>query len=43
MNIIKVSPGAALVAAAALLLLNWLGWRLASATFDRERLITGTN
>ena len=27
---------------AALLLLDGLGWRITSATFDRERLITGT-
>jgi hypothetical protein len=31
-----------LVAAAALLLLNRIGWRLGSALFDRERLIIGT-
>ena len=42
-NVIKVSLVAGLVAAAALLLLNWMGWRFASAMFDRERLITGTN
>jgi hypothetical protein len=28
--------------AAALLVLTRLGWRIASAIFDRERLITGT-
>jgi hypothetical protein len=27
---------------AALLLLDGLGWRITSATFDRERFITGT-
>jgi hypothetical protein len=27
---------------AALLLVDGLGWRIMSATFDRERLITGT-
>ena len=42
MNVIKASPVIALVAAAALLLLNRIGWRFVSATFDRERLITGT-
>jgi ABC-type Na+ efflux pump permease subunit len=41
-NVIKASFPTALVAAAALLLLNRIGWRLASAVFDRERLITGT-
>ena len=41
-NVIKVSLVAGLVAAAALLLLNWMGWRFASAMFDRERLIIGT-
>jgi ABC-2 type transport system permease protein len=39
-NIIPASRLIALVAAAALLLLNRLGWRLATAAFDRERLIT---
>ena len=42
LNVIKPSLVIALVAAAALLLLNRIGWRFASATFDRERLITGT-
>jgi ABC-2 type transport system permease protein len=42
LNVIKVSLVAGLVAAAALLLLNGIGWRLVSAMFDRERLITGT-
>jgi hypothetical protein len=36
------TPGLALGLAAALLLGNGLGWRIASATFDRERLITTT-
>ena len=40
-NIITASRVTALVAAAALLLLNRLGWRFAAAAFDRERLITG--
>jgi ABC-type transport system involved in multi-copper enzyme maturation permease subunit len=42
LNIIKVSLVAGLVAGAALVLLNRIGWRLASAMFDRERLIIGT-
>jgi hypothetical protein len=42
LNVIKVSLVAGLVAVAALLLLNPIGWRLVSALFDRERLITGT-
>jgi ABC-type transport system involved in multi-copper enzyme maturation permease subunit len=42
LNVIKVSLVAGLVAAAALLLLNRIGWRLVSAMFDRERLIIGT-
>ncbi|HEY6596307.1 MAG TPA: ABC transporter permease subunit [Asanoa sp.] len=42
LNVIKVSLVACLVAATALLLLNRIGWRLASAMFDRERLIVGT-
>jgi hypothetical protein len=32
----------ALAFGAALLILDRLGWRIASAIFDRERLITGT-
>jgi hypothetical protein len=42
LNVIKASLVTALIAAAALLLLNRLGWRLTSAAFDRERLIAGT-
>lgn len=42
LNVIKVSLVAGLVAAAALLLLNRIGWRFASAMFDREQLIIGT-
>jgi ABC-2 type transport system permease protein len=42
LNVIKASLLTALVAGAALLLLNGIGWRLASAMFDRERLIIGT-
>ena len=41
LNVIKASLAIALVAAAALVLLNSIGWRIASAAFDRERLITG--
>lgn len=40
-NIITASRVIALVAAVTLLLLNRLGWRLATAAFDRERLVTG--
>jgi ABC-type transport system involved in multi-copper enzyme maturation permease subunit len=40
LNVIKASLVTALIAAAALLLLNRIGWRFVSATFDRERLIT---
>jgi len=42
LNVIKVSLVAGLVAAAALLLLNWIGWRFVSAMFDREQLLIGT-
>ena len=41
-GVIPVSLVAGLVAAAVLLLLNQVGWRVASAMFDRERLILGT-
>jgi ABC-type transport system involved in multi-copper enzyme maturation permease subunit len=41
-NMIHASLGLALGLAAALLLLVGLGWRIMSATFDRERLMTGT-
>jgi ABC-type transport system involved in multi-copper enzyme maturation permease subunit len=41
-NVIHASLGLALGLAAALLLLVGLGWRIMSATFDRERLMTGT-
>ena len=41
-NVIHATLGLALSDAAALLLLNGLGWRITSATFDRERLISGT-
>jgi len=42
LNVIKASLATAVVAAAALIVLDVLGWRAASATFDRERLIAGT-
>jgi len=41
LNVIKASLATALVAAAVLVVLDGLGWRAVSATFDRERLITG--
>ncbi len=41
-NVIPVTPALAIGCAAALLILDALGWRLASRLFDRERLITGT-
>jgi ABC-type transport system involved in multi-copper enzyme maturation permease subunit len=41
-NVIPATLGLALGLAAALLILDGLGWRLVSATFDRERLVTGT-
>jgi ABC-type transport system involved in multi-copper enzyme maturation permease subunit len=42
LNVIPASLATAVVAAAGLLFLNRIGLRFASATFDRERLITGT-
>ena len=41
-NVIHPTLGLALGGAAVLLVLDGLGWRITSATFDRERLITGT-
>ena len=41
-NAIHATLGLALGLAAALLLLDGLGWRIISAAFNRERLITGT-
>jgi hypothetical protein len=41
-NVIHATLSVALGLAAALLLGNGLGWRITSATFDRERLITST-
>lgn len=42
LNVIPPTLGLALGAAAVLLILDGLGWRITSAAFDRERLITGT-
>jgi ABC-type transport system involved in multi-copper enzyme maturation permease subunit len=42
LNVIHATLGLALGGAAVLLVLNGLGWRVTSAAFDRERLITGT-
>jgi ABC-type Na+ transport system ATPase subunit NatA len=41
-DVIHATLGLALGLAAALLLGDGLGWRIMAATFDRERLITGT-
>lgn len=41
-NVIPATLAAALLGGAALLLLDLAGWQVASAVFDRERLITGT-
>ncbi|MBO0693468.1 MAG: ABC transporter permease subunit [Acidimicrobiaceae bacterium] len=40
-NVIPGTLGVALAVAAGLLLIDGLGWRVISALFDRERLITG--
>jgi ABC-type Na+ efflux pump permease subunit len=42
LNVIHASVGLAVVLGAALLIANRLGWRIVSAMFDRERLVTGT-
>lgn len=42
-NVIPATLGVALVIATALLILDGIGWRIVSALFDRERLITGTS
>jgi ABC-type transport system involved in multi-copper enzyme maturation permease subunit len=42
LNVISASLATTLVAAAVLLVFNNIGWRLASAAFDRERLVTDT-
>lgn len=41
LNVITPSPGLALGLAAALLIVDVLGWRAVAAMFDRERLVTG--
>jgi ABC-2 type transport system permease protein len=41
-KVITPSTGLALALAAALLIVDALGWRAVAAMFDRERLITGT-
>ena len=41
-NVIHATLGLALGFAAALLILDGIGWRIVSAAFDRERLVTGT-
>ena len=41
-NVIHATLGLALTLAAALLLGDALGWRITAATFDRERLVTGS-
>lgn len=41
-NVVSVSLVAGLAAGVALVLLNWIGWVVVSATFDRERLIIGS-
>lgn len=41
-DVIQVTAGLALVLGGALLVVDRLGWRIVSAMFDRERLITGT-
>jgi len=40
-DIVHATLGLALTAAAALLVLDVLGWRFTTALFDRERLVTG--
>jgi ABC-2 type transport system permease protein len=42
LNVIHATLGLALGVGVALLVLDGIGWRLVSAAFDRERLITGT-
>jgi ABC-type transport system involved in multi-copper enzyme maturation permease subunit len=40
-DVIHATPALALFSTVVLLVLNGLGWRITSALFDRERLITG--
>ncbi|HWE61564.1 MAG TPA: hypothetical protein VHB98_07620 [Chloroflexota bacterium] len=42
LNVIHATLGLGLGLAAVLLLLDGLGWWITAATFDRERLVTGT-
>jgi ABC-2 type transport system permease protein len=42
-KVIHITPAVLVGLAAALVVLDCLGWRITSATFDRERLITGTS
>jgi hypothetical protein len=42
LNVIPATRGLALGGAAVLLVLDMVGWRMTSAAFDRERLITST-
>jgi ABC-2 type transport system permease protein len=42
LNVVQPTVGLALAAAALLLVLDGLGWRIVSRLFDRERLITAT-
>ena len=42
LNVIHATLGLGLGLGAALLVLDGLGWRIMAATFDRERLVTGT-
>ena len=42
LNVITPTLGLALGLAAALLVVDVLGWRAVAAMFDRERLVTGT-
>lgn len=41
-NVIQATLALAVVLGGALLVVDRLGWRIVSAMFDRERLITGT-
>lgn len=41
-NVIHATLGLALGLAALLLVLDGIGWRIVSATLDRERLISGS-
>jgi ABC-2 type transport system permease protein len=42
LNVVHATLGLAIGLGVALLALNRLGWRVVSAMFDRERLVTGT-